>query len=159
MKRFDLLAASLLTTAVALGSEAALAEPPQLKPNVVVIMTDDIGWGTSVLTAAVPCAAHQRRISTGLPPGHALRQLLWTGELHGGPRLSCRPFGAGSFLTIPGGISVEALCNETKGRLAAALFVFRGGIRPAAQRLRWPTAAQLRLEAPFMGAPKWVAHI
>jgi sulfatase-like protein len=45
MKRFDLLAASLLTTAVALGSEAALAEPPQLKPNVVVIMTDDIGWG------------------------------------------------------------------------------------------------------------------
>jgi arylsulfatase len=45
MKRFDVLAASLLTTAVALGSEAALAEPPQPKPNVVVIMTDDIGWG------------------------------------------------------------------------------------------------------------------
>jgi hypothetical protein len=31
MKRFDLLAASLLTTAVALESEAALAEPPQPK--------------------------------------------------------------------------------------------------------------------------------
>ena len=43
--RFDLLAASLLTTVVALESEAALAEPPQPKPNVVVIMTDDIGWG------------------------------------------------------------------------------------------------------------------
>jgi arylsulfatase len=45
MKRFDLLAAGLLTAAVAFGSEAVLAEPPQRKPNIVVIMTDDVGWG------------------------------------------------------------------------------------------------------------------
>jgi arylsulfatase A-like enzyme len=45
MKRFDLLAAGVLTAAVALGSDGALAEPPQKKPNIVVIMTDDVGWG------------------------------------------------------------------------------------------------------------------
>src|ERR1700693_3900383 len=45
MKRFDLLAAGVLTADVALGSDGALAEPPQRKPNIVVIVTDDVGWG------------------------------------------------------------------------------------------------------------------
>ncbi len=45
MNRYDVLAAGVLTAAVALGGDAALADPPQRKPNVVVIMTDDIGWG------------------------------------------------------------------------------------------------------------------
>jgi arylsulfatase len=44
MKPFDVVAAGVLTAAVALGSDAALAEPPR-KPNIVVIMTDDVGWG------------------------------------------------------------------------------------------------------------------
>ncbi len=44
MKPFDMVAAGMLTAAVALGSEAVLAEPPR-KPNIVVIMTDDVGWG------------------------------------------------------------------------------------------------------------------
>lgn len=45
MKRLDLLAAGLVTAAVAFGGEAALADPPERKPNIVVIMTDDVGWG------------------------------------------------------------------------------------------------------------------
>jgi arylsulfatase len=45
MKPFDVVAAGVLTAAVALGSDAVLAEPPQRKPNIVVIMTDDVGWG------------------------------------------------------------------------------------------------------------------
>jgi arylsulfatase len=45
MKPFDLVAAGVLTAAVALGGDAALAESPQRKPNIVVIMTDDVGWG------------------------------------------------------------------------------------------------------------------
>ena len=44
MKPFDVVAAGVLTAAVALGSDAVLAELPR-KPNSVVIMTDDVGWG------------------------------------------------------------------------------------------------------------------
>ena len=44
MKPFDVLTAGMLTAAVALASDAVLAEPPR-KPNIVVIMTDDVGWG------------------------------------------------------------------------------------------------------------------
>jgi hypothetical protein len=44
MKPLDMVAAGVLTAAVALGSDAVLAEPPR-KPNIVVIMTDDVGWG------------------------------------------------------------------------------------------------------------------
>src|SRR4030067_617580 len=44
MKPFDVVAAGVLTAAVALGSDAALAAPPR-KPNIVVIMPDDVGWG------------------------------------------------------------------------------------------------------------------
>jgi len=44
MKPFDVVAAGVLTAAVALGSDAVLAEPLR-KPNIVVIMTDDVGWG------------------------------------------------------------------------------------------------------------------
>ena len=44
MKPFDMLTAGMLTAAVALASDAVLAEPPR-KPNIVVIMTDDVGWG------------------------------------------------------------------------------------------------------------------
>jgi hypothetical protein len=68
MKRFDLLAAGVLTAAVALGSDGALAELPQRKPNIAVIMTDDVGWAISALMAAAPCAARPRRTSTGLLP-------------------------------------------------------------------------------------------
>jgi Sulfatase len=45
MKSFDVLSAGVLTAALAFASDAALAQSPPRKPNVVVIMTDDIGWG------------------------------------------------------------------------------------------------------------------
>ena len=45
MKPLDVVAVGMLTAAVALGSETVLAEPPQRKPNIVMIMTDDVGWG------------------------------------------------------------------------------------------------------------------
>src|SRR3989304_2986931 len=44
MKPFDVVSAGGLTAAVALGSDAVLGEPLR-KPNIVVIMTDDVGWG------------------------------------------------------------------------------------------------------------------
>ena len=43
MKPLDVVAVGMLTAAVALGSETVLAEPPQRKPNIVMIMTDDVG--------------------------------------------------------------------------------------------------------------------
>jgi hypothetical protein len=64
MKRFDLLAAGVLTAAVALGSDGALAEPRQRKPNIVVVMTDDVAGAISALMVAAPCAARPRRTST-----------------------------------------------------------------------------------------------
>jgi Sulfatase len=45
MKSFDVLTAGVLTAAVVLSGDAVLADPPARKPNVVIIMTDDIGWG------------------------------------------------------------------------------------------------------------------
>ena len=45
MKGFNVLTACMVMAVVALASETALAEPPQGKPNIVVIMTDDVGWG------------------------------------------------------------------------------------------------------------------
>src|SRR3990172_1423055 len=45
MKSSYLLAESALTAAVTLGGDAVLADPPAKKPNIVVIMTEDIGWG------------------------------------------------------------------------------------------------------------------
>jgi len=45
MKAFNVLTACMVMAVVALASETALAEPPQGKPNIVVIMTDDVGWG------------------------------------------------------------------------------------------------------------------
>ena len=44
MKAFDVLTAGVLSAAVVVGSDAVLAEPPQRKPNIVVIMSDDVGW-------------------------------------------------------------------------------------------------------------------
>lgn len=45
MKSFDVLSAGVLTAGLVFASDAALAQSPPRKPNVVVIMTDDIGWG------------------------------------------------------------------------------------------------------------------
>ena len=45
MKAFELLTAGVLTAAVALGSDTVLAQPAQQKPNIVMIMSDDVGWG------------------------------------------------------------------------------------------------------------------
>ncbi len=67
MKRYDLLAAGLVTAAVAFGGETAIAGPPA-GPNIVVIMTDDVGWAISALTAAAPCGERRHPISTGSRP-------------------------------------------------------------------------------------------
>ena len=45
MKAFDVLSAGVLTAAVALGGDTALAQTTPRKPNIVVIMSDDVGWG------------------------------------------------------------------------------------------------------------------
>jgi arylsulfatase len=44
MKPLDVLTVGMLTAAVALPSDAVLADAAR-KPNIVVIMTDDVGWG------------------------------------------------------------------------------------------------------------------
>ena len=47
MKPLDVLTVGMLTAAVALPSDAVLADAAR-KPNIVVIMTDDVGWGIFV---------------------------------------------------------------------------------------------------------------
>lgn len=45
MRAFDVLSASVLTATLAFASDSAPAQMPPRKPNIVVIMTDDVGWG------------------------------------------------------------------------------------------------------------------
>lgn len=45
MRAIDVLTACVVTAGVVVGSHTVLAEPQQRKPNIVVIMTDDVGWG------------------------------------------------------------------------------------------------------------------
>ena len=83
-----------------------IAQAQQSKPNIVVIMTDDVGWGDLGATAA----GHARRTDAESRPsrrrGHALRQLLRPGELHRRPglvhhRSHSDPYGAVTVL-VPG---------------------------------------------------------
>jgi hypothetical protein len=61
MRPFDVVAAGMLAAAIALGSNAVLAEPLQRKPNIVVIMTDDAGWEDLVCVSNTP----RRKVSEG----------------------------------------------------------------------------------------------
>ena len=47
MKPLDVLTLGMLTAAVALPGDAVLADAAR-NPNIVVIMTDDVGWGIFV---------------------------------------------------------------------------------------------------------------
>ena len=70
-------------TAMALAAPAAAQEK---KPNILVIMGDDVGWFN--------IGAYHQGIMSGKTPnldklaarGHAVHRLLRRGELHGGPR-------------------------------------------------------------------------
>ena len=67
------------------ASQPAEAQPEQKKPNILVIMGDDVGWFN--------IGAYHRGIMSGKTPnldklakrGHAVHRLLRRGELHGGP--------------------------------------------------------------------------
>jgi hypothetical protein len=100
----------------ALASLATTASAQTTKPpNIMVIMTDDVGWGDlGSYGGGAPCAARPRLTSIGTSPGrYSGQDNGWIGlyinpvamqfwdEMKTHPNIPYKPFGAGSYEQIP----------------------------------------------------------
>ena len=90
----------LLTASAALFGAAAPVQAQDKKPNIVVLMTDDTGWGDFGAYGGGAALGHPTpNVDRIAKEGARVHELVWPGQLHGGPgfvhdRAHSHPLGA-----------------------------------------------------------------